>query len=102
MTIFFVSLSTLALNRILCPFTIQLLFQLNGALTIGTMDGANVEMCEEMGRENMFVFGLTVEQINQLHKDGWVKWTYLEKPAVLFTNQVYPKRLIWPLDMIYY
>ncbi|VDP92257.1 unnamed protein product [Echinostoma caproni] len=43
---------------------------MNGALTIGTMDGANVEMCEEMGRENMFVFGLTVDQITELHKTG--------------------------------
>ncbi|KAA0188595.1 Alpha-1 4 glucan phosphorylase [Fasciolopsis buskii] len=53
-------------------------FMLNGALTIGTMDGANVEMCEEMGRENMFVFGLTVEQINQLHKDGYKPMQYIE------------------------
>ncbi|KAK4475038.1 hypothetical protein MN116_002134 [Schistosoma mekongi] len=58
-------------------------FMLNGAMTIGTMDGANVEMCEEMGRENMFVFGLTVEQVDALHKVGYHPQEYIEKEPEL-------------------
>ncbi|MBO4989107.1 MAG: glycogen/starch/alpha-glucan phosphorylase [Clostridia bacterium] len=53
-------------------------FMLNGTVTLGTMDGANVEICEEAGRENNYIFGATVEQVPEI-KNGYNPFRYLDQ-----------------------
>jgi len=54
-------------------------FMLNGALTIGTLDGANVEMAEEMGEDNIFIFGMKVDEVQQLWDQGYETRRYLAR-----------------------
>ncbi|PKL76504.1 MAG: glycogen phosphorylase, partial [Candidatus Melainabacteria bacterium HGW-Melainabacteria-1] len=58
-------------------------YALNGALTIGTLDGANVEMAEEIGAEHLFIFGLQAHQVEAL-KPHYHPWEYVERDPELY------------------
>lgn len=54
-------------------------FMINGAVTIGTLDGANVEIREEAGAENFFLFGLTAQEVEQLQNQGYRPAEYIDR-----------------------
>ena len=58
-------------------------FSLNGALTIGTLDGANIEIREEVGADNFFLFGLNAEQVRAVKSCGYRSMDYYEQNPVL-------------------
>ena len=62
-------------------------FMMNGALTIGTLDGANVEMHQKLGDENIFLFGLTAEQVNDQKRQGY-------RPLEIYQRNPALKRVI--------
>jgi len=58
-------------------------YALNGALTIGTLDGANIEIMEEVGKDNIFIFGMTSKQVNSLKADGYRPLDYYYRNSEL-------------------
>jgi starch phosphorylase len=63
--------------------TSNMKFALNGALTIGTLDGANIEMGERMGKDNIFIFGNTAEQVEALRRNNYNPREFFEQDAEL-------------------
>ena len=76
--------------------TSNMKFMLNGALTLGTMDGANVEMVEEMGIENAFIFGMSADEVIELEKNR----NY--DPMQIFNNDQKIRRVLMQLVDGYY
>ncbi len=58
-------------------------FMMNGALTIGTLDGANVEMCQQVGEDNMFLFGLTAQEVATKVQQGYRSYEYYNQNETL-------------------
>ncbi len=63
--------------------TSNMKFALNGALTIGTMDGANIEIHDAVGADNIFIFGMTVDEVKKLREQGYNPYSFIEKQPYL-------------------
>ena len=63
--------------------TSNMKFMINGAVTLGTLDGANVEISEAVGPDNIYIFGLTTEEVDDLWKRGYRSVDYYNKSKVL-------------------
>jgi glycogen phosphorylase len=58
-------------------------FALNGALTVGTLDGANIQIRDAVGEDNFYLFGLTIEEVEELSRMGYRPWEYYQKDSNL-------------------
>lgn len=70
-------------------------FALNGALTIGTLDGANIEILEEVGKENIFIFGLTAQEVSQRKANGY-------NPREYYRNDTELRKTLEMIDSGYF